>query len=89
MSLLLLPVAGNEKALLKYEEVGPGLLDLTDTEVPPVFRGQGVAALLAQEAFDFIANNNLKTRVTCTYLTAYLKKDAGKPYLKFVSTCRK
>ncbi|XP_003742976.1 protein NATD1 [Galendromus occidentalis] len=76
---------GEDKAVLQYEEIEPGLLNLLHTEVPSAFRGRGVGALLAKEAFDFVADHELKTRVSCTYLIAYLKKDAGRPYLKFVT----
>lgn len=75
---------GGEKAVITYEQVKPGVLDLQHTMVPDVFRGKGVAAVLAKEAFDFVASNNLKTRVSCTYLVAYLDKEPNQKYKKFV-----
>ncbi|OQR73847.1 protein GTLF3B-like [Tropilaelaps mercedesae] len=74
---------GNDKAILTYDEASPGILDLQHTEVPDVFRGKGVAALLAREAFDFVAKNGLKTKVTCTYLMGFFQKNIKKysPYV--------
>lgn len=67
---------------MTYEEPAPGILDLQHTEVPDVFRGKGVAALLAREAFEFVVKSHLKTKVTCTYLIGYLQKNSQySPYV--------
>lgn len=34
-----------------------------------------MAALLAREAFEFVAKSDLKTKVSCSYLVEYLKKN--------------
>ncbi|XP_063707923.1 protein NATD1-like [Culicoides brevitarsis] len=55
-----------QKAFLSYSRQGD-LMELEHTEVPEVFRGKGVGKLLAQEAFEFVAKNDLKMKIHCDY----------------------
>ncbi|XP_013414864.2 protein NATD1-like [Lingula anatina] len=62
-----------DKALLQYDIIRDGFYDLYHTEVPPVFRGKGIAKLLAKAAFDFVVEQDAKMRLSCTYLQKYLE----------------
>ncbi len=59
-------------------------VDLYSTFVPPQFEGQGVAAHLAEAAFNFCLENNLKMRLSCSYLAHYIKKSQNFKYAKLV-----
>ncbi|XP_034233752.1 protein NATD1-like isoform X3 [Thrips palmi] len=63
---------GDDCAVIQYQRTN-NTLDLYHTEVPSVFRGQGVAALLAKEAFNYVLQNNLKMKLSCDYLQKYYK----------------
>ena len=41
------------KAVLDYEWVKKGLIDMYHTEVPSIFRGKGIAAILAKVCIKF------------------------------------
>ncbi|KAK7095727.1 protein NATD1-like isoform X1 [Littorina saxatilis] len=62
---------GQDQALLQYERGDDGTVDLWHTEVPPAFRGKGVAKLLAQAALDHFAGTSTPMRLSCTYLQKY------------------
>lgn len=66
---------GDDCAVIQYQKTDT-TLDLYHTEVPVVFRGQGVAALLAKEAFDYVLRNNLRMKLSCDYLQKYYKDNA-------------
>lgn len=65
---------GEECAVIQYSKSN-NTLDLLHTEVPVVFRGQGVAALLAKEAFEYVRQNNLKMKLSCDYLQKYFREN--------------
>ncbi|KAK3907555.1 Protein NATD1 [Frankliniella fusca] len=72
---------GEDCAVLQYKRTNE-TLDLFHTEVPVVFRGQGVAALLAKvDAFEYVRQNNLKMKLSCEYLQKYYR-DNETPELK-------
>jgi len=75
---------GEDEALLIYRDVSPGVIDLYHTEVPQSLQGKGIAKKLAQEAFEYVVNQNLKMRVTCTYLQKYLSDNPKPEYVKQV-----
>ena len=75
---------GGDKAVLNYEYLANDLVELYHTEVPVTCRGQGVAKLLAQAAFKFVVDNNLRAKVTCTYLQRFLSKNPEREFLKHV-----
>eukprot|EP01122_Echinamoeba_exundans_P002061 TRINITY_DN12028_c0_g1_i1.p1 TRINITY_DN12028_c0_g1~~TRINITY_DN12028_c0_g1_i1.p1 ORF type:complete len:125 (-),score=13.58 TRINITY_DN12028_c0_g1_i1:497-871(-) len=55
-------------AVLEYEEVSPGTFDLYHTEVPPSKQGQGLGAKLADATMEWVAQNNHKAVLSCSYL---------------------
>ncbi|XP_064596506.1 protein NATD1-like [Liolophura sinensis] len=65
----------NHKALLSYAWVDSAHIDMYHTEVPSIYRGQGVAKLLAKAAFDFVVKEDLKMTLTCTYLQKYFREN--------------
>ena len=69
--------------VLLYERDGD-VLDLYHTEVPPAYRGKGVAAHLAQAAFKYIQQNNLKMILTCTYLQHHHTSKLQNKYTDYV-----
>ncbi|PSN44821.1 Protein NATD1 [Blattella germanica] len=71
--------AKNNKAYVQYDR-NNSVLDLFETEVPVAFRGRGIAQILAKAAFDHVVQNNLKMKVTCTYLQSYLSKNPVPAY---------
>ncbi|RWS17611.1 protein GTLF3B-like protein [Dinothrombium tinctorium] len=69
---------GKDKAVLNYEYLDRNKVELYHTEVPSELQGKGIAKILAKAsfsvtAFDFVVDNNLQMKVTCTYLQKYLK----------------
>lgn len=66
---------GTEEAILEYKYLTENEVDLTHTEVPESHGGQGIAALLAKAAFEYVVENDLKMKVSCWYLQNYLAKN--------------
>ena len=61
------------EAVLQYHQTGT-TLDLYHTEVPPAFRGQGIAGQLCRAAFEYARANRLMVVPSCPYITGtYLK----------------
>jgi len=60
---------------IDYEESG-ALVALTHTEVDPVLEGMGVGSALARAALDDIRERGLKARVTCPFITGWLRHHA-------------
>ncbi|RWS31484.1 protein NATD1-like protein, partial [Leptotrombidium deliense] len=75
---------GKAKAFLSYEYVNKATVDLQHTQVPVELQGKGIAKVLAKKAFDFVVDNNLQMKVTCTYLQKYLKENPNEMYSKRV-----
>ncbi|XP_003390309.1 PREDICTED: protein NATD1-like [Amphimedon queenslandica] len=67
-------VIDEEEAVLLYRDEGGNTWDAYHTEVPPSQRGKGLGAVLAQALFAHVSNNNLRIRVSCTYLQHYVTK---------------
>ena len=61
-----------------------GVVDLYTTVVPKSMEGQGIGKLLAEAAFGFCQENNLKMKLTCWYLDGYLKRHPKKEYQDLV-----
>ncbi|KAM3863977.1 protein NATD1-like [Diretmus argenteus] len=79
--------AGNrECAVLRYRFTGEKELELISTHVPESFRGQGVAALLAKAAMNFLAEENLKAHVSCWYIKKYIEDNPLLGYKDLVIT---
>ncbi|XP_060070768.1 protein NATD1-like [Ylistrum balloti] len=64
----------NESAILEYEWIRPGFVDLYHTEVPPVYRGQGIAKILAKAALEHFVAEDAKMKLSCTYLHKYVQE---------------
>jgi uncharacterized protein len=62
-----------QRAECSYRRRGAELV-LDHTEVPPAFRGQGVAAALVQAALDWARAEGLRVRPVCSYVAAYMRR---------------
>ena len=60
-------------AFLEYNLTGK-ILQLIHTEVPEALRGKGMASELAESAFQWAREHQVKVDVVCPYVAAYLKK---------------
>ena len=61
------------RAYLKYY-LSSDTVDLASTVVPPELGGRGVAKILADAAFSWAVDNKLKMKLSCWYLSGYLKR---------------
>ncbi len=66
-------VDGGE-AVLIYEPVGDGVLDLEHTVVPPEARGGGVGDALVRAAVAYARTEGVGLIPTCPYVTAWLRR---------------
>jgi len=66
-------------AFVQYDKFD-SILDYNETQVPPAFQSKGIAKILAKAAFDHVVKNDLKMKVTCTYLQKYLEEHALPEY---------
>jgi predicted GNAT family acetyltransferase len=62
-----------EVAYLEYS-LGGNVLELIHTEVPKELRGLGLASSLAETAFRWAREKNLKVDVVCPTVQAYVSK---------------
>jgi predicted GNAT family acetyltransferase len=60
-------------AYLEYNLAGK-VIQLIHTEVPEPLRGKGMAAELAESAFQWAREHQVKVDVICPYVAAYLEK---------------
>jgi uncharacterized protein len=60
-------------AFLQYEQQ-PGAIVLAHTEVPPPFRGRGLASALAKSALEAARAQGLRVIARCPFVKAYLRK---------------
>lgn len=67
-------VGADENAVLAYQEVGGGVLDLQHTVVPPAARGEGVADALVRAAVDYARGHDVRLVPTCPYVAAWLER---------------
>ena len=69
-------VPGHETAYLRYRYLNthPRAVEMFTTVVPPSLGGRGIAKILADEAFDWAVQNELKMKLTCWYLSGYLQR---------------
>ena len=65
----------DEKGFISYVKMNEITLDLQHTFVPESMRGQGIAKKLAQYAFEFVSEHDLKMKLSCSYLEKYLKEN--------------
>lgn len=64
---------GNETAYVEYT-LHDNNLDIEHTYVPHAWEGQGLAAALVREAYDYALTNNLRPQATCSYAVAWLER---------------
>ena len=69
-------LTGHELAFLRYRylDTNHKTVEMFTTVVPPTLGGQGVAKVLADQAFDWAVENELKMKLTCWYLSGYLQR---------------
>merc|ERR1712020_175486 len=76
-------------AYLNYEfeevEGGGKSIDLISTNVPHEYGGKGIAKLLANAAFDYCADNDIRMTLSCWYLDGYIKRNPIPRYKKLVN----
>jgi len=60
-------------AMLQYEWMKDDIINFYHTEVPPVYRGQGLAKLLAKAALDYAVEKDAKMILSCSYLSKYVQ----------------
>jgi uncharacterized protein len=63
-----------EVAYLEFDTDSQGWMTIWHTEVPPGMRGQGVASELAQTAFEYAKQNDLRVDVICPLAAGFLSK---------------
>ena len=70
----------------EFEEVkGEGKsINLISTNVPREYEGKGIAKLLANAAFDYCADNDIRMTLSCWYLDGYLKRNPNPRYNRLV-----
>ena len=64
---------GEHLAMIDYIEKGDSII-FTHTGVPPEFGGQGIAAMMAQEALEYAKKNRLKVTSLCSFIDTYLNR---------------
>ena len=67
-------VGADADAVLAYEELPGGTLDLQHTVVPHEARGGGVGAALVRAAVDHARAHDVKLVATCPYVSAWLAR---------------
>jgi uncharacterized protein len=68
-------VAESRKSLLAYHRT-PGVISFDHTEVPPELEGQGIAAKMTRAALDFARAKGLRVVPACSYVAAFIRKNA-------------
>lgn len=66
------------RAYLAYMDLGKHTLDFYRTFVPDELRGQGIAALLTQNALEFANKEGYSVIPSCSYVEAYLRKNVSR-----------
>jgi predicted GNAT family acetyltransferase len=64
---------GPHLAVLEYRREGDAL-ELTHTEVPEQYEGQGIGGALARAAMEFARQNHLQVRPYCSFVASWLKR---------------
>lgn len=58
-------------AFISYQDRGD-IIYLMHTEVPESLEGKGVASALAEKAFAYLSESQLKVRIYCSYLATWI-----------------
>lgn len=64
---------GDALAVCEYSRSGD-VIDLHHTFVPDSLRGQGVAAILAEEALQYAKAHALRVVPSCSYIDTYIRR---------------
>ena len=64
---------GGQIAVLNYE-LSPGVMDITHTGVPEVFRRRGIAAKLTRAALESARAEGLAVIPSCPYVADYIRR---------------
>uniref|UniRef100_UPI00358E7BFF protein NATD1-like isoform X2 n=1 Tax=Myxine glutinosa TaxID=7769 RepID=UPI00358E7BFF len=72
----------SDPAVLLYDHIGERTINLHHTEVPKSFRNQGLAKHLTMAALDFMVEEDLKAKVTCSYIQKYIKAHPLPQYME-------
>lgn len=67
-------LAGGHLSVAEYRRDGQRIL-FTHTEVPPVLRGQGIAAKLVRVALDYAREYGLTVVPLCWYVDAFIRRN--------------
>jgi predicted GNAT family acetyltransferase len=62
------------EAYLSYNVVND-IIDLIYAYTPPEIRGKGIAKIVAEYAFNYAKENNLKVIPTCSYVQAFVERN--------------
>jgi predicted GNAT family acetyltransferase len=68
-------IAESRKSLLAYHRT-PGVISFDHTEVPPELEGQGIATKMTRAALDFARTERLRVVPACSYVAAFIRKNA-------------
>lgn len=64
---------GDQFAIIGYSLRGD-IIEMTHTEVPPEYGGQGIASKMVREALEYARAHHLRVIPTCPVVAAYMKK---------------
>jgi len=62
-----------QQAFAAYEREGKRMI-FTHTEVPPAFRGGGIAGQMVRAALEFADREGLRVEPRCSYVQVYLSR---------------
>lgn len=71
-----LDLGNKQLARIDYKSVGGNVLDMYHTEVPIELRGRGIGKALASGALDLVERDQMKVRLSCSYLQDYIEHHA-------------
>lgn len=78
-----LDLGNKQEARIDYKSIGHNKVEMYHSEVPKELRGRGIGKALAKGALEKALENNMKVKLTCSYLIDYLEKFAD-PKLKSI-----
>lgn len=72
------------QAVLDYRVLPNNIIEIFHTEVPPEYRGRGIAKQLCDSAFKYAADNYLKVYPSCSYAEKYAKETSNQAFKNLV-----
>lgn len=76
-----LDLGNNRLARIDYKTIGPDKIEMYHSEVPAELRGRGLGKALARGSLEQAARENMRVKLTCTYLIDFVNKSTD-PKLK-------